>query len=208
MCGPISEEMLSLARDELENLLNTDLTSGRSYFMRAQCTLDRLAVHATRIQIETLIEDLKEKDLQLEKAHQGFESIQIQNITDFENLRMEYRDDLHRLKTELKDTKAKLKRSELERLKIIHETEARIRSHRKVPAELTEKYAKIEADVEAKIIKFQARIRGMIIRSKVMKTKVIMSAEQSGVLVALKNTIQGMFFFVFKMEFKIFLHIV
>ena len=41
------------------------------------------------------------------------------------------------------------------------------------------------------IVKFQAAIRGYIGRARVLRTRNVLSAKQSGVLIAMKHTIQG-----------------
>lgn len=49
----------------------------------------------------------------------------------------------------------------------------------------------IDDDVVDKVVKFQAATRGFLARQRMEHERILLSAQESGVLVALRNTVQG-----------------
>ena len=49
----------------------------------------------------------------------------------------------------------------------------------------------IDEDIIDKVVKFQAVTRGFLARQKIEHERILLSAQESGVLVALRNTVQG-----------------
>ena len=66
MCGPITEEMYEFAKEELETLQRVTMS----------LHIDRLGVHTTRLQIDSLMEDVRERDAIIEQFKKDFDNYQ------------------------------------------------------------------------------------------------------------------------------------
>jgi len=62
LCGPISQDMYDVAVSELKSMYSDDYAAQSTMGL----VIDRLACHATRVQIETLIADLRTVIQQIE----------------------------------------------------------------------------------------------------------------------------------------------
>ena len=193
LCGPISKEMYDIAIQELKLSLPVFPVAGR---FPKNLELDRMGLHATRVQIETLTEDLREAEDQLTNSQQAFENYRQRVLIDFENLQerveielqtqLQKQTDAYELKLKLISENLKLTETENTKLKRKLQNRAPVLWS---PRNLEER-GKDEKATKY-IIKLQSKIRAFVARKQFLRTKTFIAAKQSGVLIALSGTVQG-----------------
>lgn len=158
--------------------------------------IDRLGIHATRVQIENLMDDVRELESQLEASNSALNAYRLRVQTDFDELRMKFEAELNghlNSQSELHEQKLKSLRENL------FESSAEITrlneklNHRAVvqwsPRLLIEKGS--QASTQSRIVLVQSIVRGFLARTRVRRALTYIAAKQSGVLIALKKTKQG-----------------
>ena len=185
-------EELSIARDKL--LSKKTLKS---------LVVDRLGIQATRVQIEMLLEDIRERDVEVEMLRDAvdlwrnaLENYRSKVQSDFTDLQSRFEIELDAQLTAQASVFDVKYRSLQEALRVAEVEMTNLRGQINhatpvlwSPRALLRKGS--DPETTQKIVKVQSAIRGYVARAKVDRSKTYLSAMQSGVLIALKNTNQG-----------------
>lgn len=194
LCGPLTQDMHAIAVEELAIAHSKRMVNQRQ--LRKNVSIDRLAIQATRIQVEMLLEDVKDRDVQLELVRNAFENYRSKVQDDFQNLQQRFDEEIHLHLTSqatLFDAKYKAAQEALATAEL-EASSLRNQIHRNTPVLWSPRAVLRKGSDEEnlqRIIKLQATARGFVARAKVERTKLYHSAIESGVLVALKGTSQG-----------------
>lgn len=194
LCGPITKELLDIAERELIGRLPFAAVAAGKYLCNLE--IDRLGIHATRVQIETLTEDLRDAEEQLALTQQSFETYRQKVLQDFSllqdrvdaELQMQLKKQADAYEIRVKLLQESLVATEAENLKLLARMEHRVPVLWS-PRAVLERGS--DEDCAKKIVRLQSRIRTFIARRKYLRTKTYVSAKQSGVLVAVQGTKQG-----------------
>jgi formate-dependent nitrite reductase cytochrome c552 subunit len=195
LCGPITRELYDIADQELAQKLPQYSAIATAKYPRI-LEIDRLGIHATRVQIETLTEDLRDAEEQLAMTQQSLETYRQKVLQDFQSLQ-------DRVDSELQAQLRKQAEGYENRMKIMQETLVATEAENvKLCSKIAHRLPVLwsprgilakgsGADAEKKIVKLQARARAFVARKKYLRTRTYVSAKQSGVLVAVQGTQQG-----------------
>ena len=195
ICGPISKDMFNLALSELKMLLGQYYPANQKFPKTG--LVDRLCIHATRIQIETLMDEIKDKDLHINELYGIISQLKINIGVGIGDIHAKHREEVRAFVEVIKGHVATIQKLEYDKMKLnseldLAETKIAQTRAKSGPLErvalLIRKLSKFEL---VQIVKFQAAIRGYICRARVLRTRNVLSAKQSGVLIAMKHTIQG-----------------
>jgi hypothetical protein len=187
LCGPISQDMYNLAVQEVQLMSKpsnstsssnastansiTSGTNSSSNSMKHLLLLDRLGVQATRIQIDTLMEDIHARDDYIG----GVED----KLRELQSLACQQQQ-------QLEDCREALAGLEEENGALLLYKERYLASRGAVNSS-----ASFTALEQQKFVKLTSLARGYIARRRVKKLKMAKLADSTGVLVALENTKQG-----------------
>lgn len=193
MCGPISRELYDIAVEELKISMSSYPLAGK---FPLSMTIDRLGVHATRVQIETLQDDLKDCEAFLAQTQSAFDAYRAKAVEEFEDLQAQFDKDLSsqldffELKLQAGEASLAAANAEIDRLKLIL---ASTTAEQKSSSSLSSPRLSFlqNSAISSAVLKLQARARGFLARSRVKRTRMFIAAKQSGVLIALRKTVQG-----------------
>jgi hypothetical protein len=187
--------MFNLAVNELKMLMGQYFPANQKFPKTA--LIDRLSIHATRIQIETLMDEIKEKDLHINELYGVINQLKVNVNLGIGDIHAKHRQEINALHEEIQGHLNTIQKLEYDKMKLnsdleladtkIAQTRAKSGPLERV-SQLMKKLTKFQL---IKIVKFQAAIRGYIGRARVTRTRNVMSAKQSGVLIAMKHTVQG-----------------
>jgi hypothetical protein len=194
LCGPITKELYDIAAQELGARLPYAAVAAGMYPRNLE--VDRLGIHATRVQVETLTDDLRDAEEQLALTQQSMETYRQKVLQDFSSLQDRVDSELQfQLKKQAEGYEMKIKMlqesivaTEAENLKLCTKMAHRVPvlwSPRGIIAKGSSE------DTTKKIICLQSRMRAFVARRKYLRTKMYVTAKQSGVLVAVQGTQQG-----------------
>lgn len=171
--------MYDLAVEELEEL---DQFKNAKKKFPLDVLIDRLGIHASRLQIETLLDDIRERDVQLKEIHTNFERYQTKLEKDIGVREKQIQNELMKYdkeNVELKELLAKLRKEKED-------------SINKKWKEIIEEKIQASNDKDGKkYTKLSAIVRGFISRKKLKRDNLFKIAQETGVLVAMRNTRQG-----------------
>lgn len=180
LCGPIKKELYQLALDEIS--LSPRFRFTKSFPLDLK--IDRLGVHATRIQIETLLDDIQNRDQLLEQLYDEF--LRFRSFSDAEKNKTikKYQSELDRLHAQILEYQESIQQLEAEISSLNHKL--------KLPS-IEQKLSDMVLDskLTRAFVKLTSIARGYLGRIRFNRIKSVKLAEETGVLIALKNTIQG-----------------
>ena len=146
--------------------------------------LDRLGLHATRIQIETLIDDLRNRDELMERLHEELASYK-KRTEEMMDTHVDAADkEVQRLREQLQEYKDTIKLLEKERGKLSATAAAAV-------TKMEEKAAALSPEQEEAFQKLSGAMRGYLGRNRVKKIQNFKQARETGQLIPLKNTKSG-----------------
>jgi hypothetical protein len=176
LCGPITKEMHDLAKLEAESIYDATLSSGPNGWLNKSLAIDYEGLSGARIQIETLVDDLKEKNAQLELTNDTLNEYKNQVKIDMQNLNINHHEEIKRLANE-----------NIRLQSIIN----KLSSQRIVNAKNSANNNQLHEDHLNCIVKVQAAVRGIMCRQELIQVHLAKFAEKDGVMHAVGRTVQG-----------------
>lgn len=219
MCGPITEDMYRLACSDAAEMLNRSTSpqaaqrgrssqssgggsrpvsqagsnySGSEDRLHRKIYCDRIALSATRVQIDALLGDAKDREAQLSIVRKALDNYRSQVKKDMQTLQAKLQQESMMKQEEDADVIDALKRSlEVTRNELLV-AEKSLKAVPKAKGLTTPTLTSLtDQTAPPTLLKLQALVRGWIGRRKVHRVVRTMQAMRSGVLVAMPTTTQG-----------------
>ena len=184
MCGPISKDMYDLAREELNASPRFSLTMNREK-LPTNLVVDRHGLHATRIQIETLLDDLKTRDALIDQLYGDIAYLQ-EVANNAQNSKMTHQHEATLLRRQVMECQGMVEMLTKEKYKLANKD--KLDTFQQTLNNLIENASRLNMSA---YIKLSSVVRGFNSRNRVKKMKLFRLAHETGVLVAMKNTVQG-----------------
>jgi hypothetical protein len=199
LCGPISKDLYDLAVDEINQMISkatigleegsTESGSKASLVslkfphlkLPKNIAIDRLGLQATRIQLETLLDDLRVRDEYIAKMEDDLSTLRrtVQTTQTEAILK------LNKQVEEYMSITAALKK---EKEVLLYKTQF---VKEDLLAQLHDKIETIDVKANKEFVKLTSAARGFLSRRRVNRLKLFKLADETGVLVAMSNTVQG-----------------
>ena len=172
--------------------------------LRARLVVDRVGISATRVQMEVLLGDIRDRTLELSIARNALSNYQKQVAADMERLQREMLDEADDARAAQREAvaewQARYDHSQACLLAAQKALEAEkrastLRGRSSKQDEWQERFGGVAASLGAHqlrgLIRLQALTRGALERSKLRRLVLTLKARSSGVLMAMPNTAQG-----------------
>ena len=186
LCGPVSKELYAVAVEEIDQIIARSAliedSTGKGSLAKLKfphlklsknISIDRLGLHTTRVQIETLLDDLRVRDEYITKVEDELNALKTTHT--------EVVDKLNKQLEEYSTTTSLLQK----------ENEGLQYKTRFIKDELQDKL-QLAAKLDDKMfVKLTSLARGYLGRKKVDRLKLFKIADETGILVAMSNTVQG-----------------
>ena len=237
LCGPITDAIYNVACDELEARMaargprsvgdgasvggdNASLGAASVFTLQdleRDVFIDRLAVQATRTQIQLLLDTVRNKDVEIDALRQEVALVKNNTLLDLEELSNRHMEQLDECNRQIKEQKTMASGCRVEMLQTRAQLDESVKRYRELEqrgrmsprggaadagptmpsggrscsAAHLELVPKVSPRSTHKLVKFQARVRGAAGRRKADEKKVLLAAQATGVLIALSSTEQG-----------------
>lgn len=185
LCGPVDEEIYEAAVASASSPTNSSSTisvegTATSYQPPARVLeVERVGIHATRLQIDSLTAQIEELDLRHQELILELDE---QNQTSDAAL-LEARAEITKLREEMEQCRVIIRTLEAERRRSI--------LSRHVSEIFREKLQKLSIENVVALVRLTSMVRGFLGRARVKRIKASQIASEVGILSALANTIQG-----------------
>lgn len=187
--------MYDLTIEELKGFLGEKFPKSQKF--PTNLAIDLVALQATRLQIDLLMDDVRDYNNRLDQSRQMMAQLRMDATAEMDQIHVHYRSEIHSMQENVISLNKALQKVEAEKLKMLSDfasKQAQWEAGLLTPRRIEAKYSAIESnksDAIKKLVKFQATIRGFLARSRVRRAKLKITAKQSGVLVALDPDHQG-----------------
>ena len=183
---------------EAESIYDATLSSGPNGWLNKSLAIDYEGLSGARIQIETLVDDLKEKNAQLELTNDTLNEYKNQVKIDMQNLNINHHEVALLLTPSLYLLTYLLTHSLMQEIKRLANENIRLQSiinklssQRIVNAKNSANNNQLHEDHLNCIVKVQAAVRGIMCRQELIQVHRAKFAEKDGVMHAVGRTVQG-----------------
>ena len=201
LCGPISRDMYDIAVEEINQIISrtasipmveegsTDSGSKSSLIalrfphlkLPKNIGIDRLGLQATRIQIETLLDDLRTRDEYITRVE---EDLSVMKKTVY----ISQAEAILKLNKQVEEYACAIAALKKEKEELMFKTRF---VKEDLLAQLQTKIGSIDQSLSKRFVNLTAAARGFLGRRRVNRLKLFKLADETGVLVAMSNTVQG-----------------